>query len=65
MVSELVLAEELDQPTLVSEAVEGLKVGIAPVSHPRCTRCWMRMPTVGADAGHPELCHRCVEAIQG
>ncbi len=64
MVSELDLAVGLDQATLVSEAVPGLKVGINPVSHPRCGRCWMHLPSVGADAEHPELCHRCLEAVK-
>ncbi|TLY23310.1 MAG: isoleucine--tRNA ligase, partial [Nitrospirae bacterium] len=29
----------------------------------KCTRCWRYQTSVGANAAHPELCDRCVEAI--
>jgi len=30
---------------------------------PKCVRCWQHRADVGAHAGHPELCGRCVENI--
>ena len=29
----------------------------------KCGRCWMVLPTVGQDANHPTLCHRCVSIL--
>jgi isoleucyl-tRNA synthetase len=29
-------------------------------THSKCERCWHYRPDVGADAGHPALCGRCV-----
>jgi len=29
----------------------------------KCSRCWRYQTSVGANAAHPELCDRCVEAI--
>jgi isoleucyl-tRNA synthetase len=31
--------------------------------HPKCQRCWNYWPSVGADANHPDLCHRCAEVV--
>ncbi|MDE2391084.1 MAG: isoleucine--tRNA ligase, partial [Rhodospirillales bacterium] len=30
----------------------------------KCERCWRVLPEVGADAKHPTLCLRCVEAVE-
>jgi isoleucyl-tRNA synthetase len=29
----------------------------------KCVRCWNYRVAVGANAAHPELCDRCVEAV--
>jgi isoleucyl-tRNA synthetase len=29
----------------------------------KCVRCWNYRPSVGANAAHPELCDRCLDAI--
>jgi isoleucyl-tRNA synthetase len=29
----------------------------------KCSRCWHWETTVGQNSDHPELCHRCVEAV--
>lgn len=31
--------------------------------HCKCGRCWKYLPDVGANAEHPTLCGRCVEAV--
>ena len=31
----------------------------------KCVRCWHYRPEVGADAGDPELCGRCIENVRG
>jgi len=30
----------------------------------KCSRCWMRLESVGRAERHPELCHRCVEVVE-
>jgi isoleucyl-tRNA synthetase len=62
MVSELELAEGLENPTLASEEMEGLLVGIEPTAFAKCPRCWKRRPEVGADAEH-EVCNDCLAAL--
>ncbi len=31
----------------------------------KCSRCWNYLDSVGADAAHPLICSRCIEAIGG
>ncbi|HEC15481.1 MAG TPA: isoleucine--tRNA ligase [Sedimenticola sp.] len=49
----------------VATEVPGLSVVISPSDHGKCSRCWHHREDVGADAGHPELCGRCVENVSG
>lgn len=37
-----------------------LAVLVLPSSHEKCVRCWHRSPSIGVNANHPELCHRCI-----
>ena len=32
---------------------------------PKCGRCWHREESVGGNSSHPDLCARCVRALQG
>jgi isoleucyl-tRNA synthetase len=41
-----------------------LHVTVEPAPGVRCERCWLVLPTVGDDAEHPTLCHRCVPAVR-
>lgn len=45
--------------------VNGLKIAAWASEHAKCTRCWHHREDVGRDAGHPELCGRCVENVAG
>jgi isoleucyl-tRNA synthetase len=51
----------------VSAALPGRDLWIAARAsgHPKCVRCWHRREDVGSDPGHPELCGRCVENVEG
>jgi len=42
----------------------GIQVSVAKSSAGKCERCWNYREAVGADAKHPTLCDRCVEAIR-
>ena len=47
--------------------IEDAKVWIAaqPSTARKCIRCWHYRPDVGAHAGHPEICGRCIENVDG
>ena len=42
------------------------EVGVlfAPAEHAKCARCWRLLPEVGGNERHPELCRRCVGAVE-
>ena len=40
-------------------------VGATPSDAPKCIRCWHYRHDVGSHAGHPEICGRCVENVDG
>jgi isoleucyl-tRNA synthetase len=40
-------------------------VAATPSDAPKCIRCWHYRPDVGSHAGHPEICGRCVENVDG
>ena len=42
----------------------GIQVSVAKSSAGKCERCWNYREAVGADADHPTLCDRCLEAIR-
>ncbi len=45
--------------------VPGLRgVRVTRASGQRCERCWKHLPSVGAQAAHPQLCARCVQAVE-
>jgi len=41
----------------------GATVVVRASNEAKCARCWTRGKDVGKDAGHPELCPRCLDAI--
>ncbi|MDA0190873.1 MAG: class I tRNA ligase family protein, partial [Proteobacteria bacterium] len=51
------------QARVVRAAVERLEC--VPLPHGKCERCWHVREDVGAAAGHPELCGRCVSNLHG
>ena len=51
----------LSDLTLTAGAETG--ASIVPTAHKKCARCWRHRATVGAHAGHAELCERCAEVV--
>ena len=45
--------------------LEGLRVAVSKSVHEKCERCWHRREDVGTIEGHPHLCGRCVENVEG
>jgi isoleucyl-tRNA synthetase len=54
-----------DVTVQAGDATRGIGVLATPTTKPKCVRCWQRRADVGADAGHPELCSRCVANVDG
>ncbi len=44
------------------DSIVGVEVTTAPGE--KCERCWMYSETVGEDASHPHICHRCRENLK-
>ena len=67
--SEARLLPAADRPAdaVAAESVAGSGAWIAvrALEHAKCARCWHRRADVGHDAGHPELCGRCVTNLEG
>jgi isoleucyl-tRNA synthetase len=41
------------------------KLLASALAHAKCERCWHVREDVGSDAGHPELCGRCISNLHG
>lgn len=41
-----------------------LAVVVTPANGDKCERCWIYSDTIGADAQHSTLCHRCASVLQ-
>jgi isoleucyl-tRNA synthetase len=54
-------APPADSFTLADVPGVGVRVSAAPGE--KCQRCWKVLPEVGTVAAHPDLCHRCAEAV--
>ena len=45
--------------------VDGLFVKATASEQAKCARCWHQREDVGSNSGHPELCNRCVDNVDG
>ena len=45
--------------------IEGLSVAVTATAEEKCERCWHRVPGIGSVTGHPGICKRCAENIDG
>jgi isoleucyl-tRNA synthetase len=43
--------------------VAGVAVIVAESDHRKCQRCWRYVADVGSNAGHPDACARCADAV--
>jgi isoleucyl-tRNA synthetase len=59
---------ELEEFFIISElrvvAAAEAKATLVKSSYAGCGRCWRYLPSVGADATHPDLCDRCASAVE-
>jgi isoleucyl-tRNA synthetase len=45
--------------------VPGIAVVVDRAAGEKCARCWKVLPEVGSVKAHPDLCHRCADAVDG
>jgi isoleucyl-tRNA synthetase len=62
IVSQVEVCENLPEGS-VAESLPGLKIMVSKAAGEKCSRCWNYATTVGADEEHPEICHRCLQAL--
>jgi len=62
IVSEVAVCDHLDNSTC-GEALPGLRIRVSKASGEKCARCWNYATSVGDHDAHPEICHRCLEAL--
>jgi isoleucyl-tRNA synthetase len=46
------------------EDVPGVGVVPGPAAGEKCVRCYKFLDEVGSIESHPELCHRCADAVE-
>ena len=64
IVSEVTVVEGASEQAAAGVDVDGLGIVARPSDRAKCARCWRLLPSVGQDAGHPELCARCVAVVK-
>ncbi len=54
-----------DVEIVADDGIQDIAVLATPTTRTKCVRCWQYRADVGSDAGHPELCGRCVVNVTG
>jgi isoleucyl-tRNA synthetase len=62
IVSQVIVTEKLDNAS-AGENLPGLRIRVSKAEGEKCSRCWNYATTVGANVEHPEICHRCLQAL--
>jgi isoleucyl-tRNA synthetase len=63
IVSKVNLVGEIDGESVAAESVEGLQIRVEAAPGAKCERCWCYDEEIGADAAHPTICPKCIEAV--
>ncbi len=63
IVSQVVIAYEIEKPTYSSKTIPDLQVLILPAEGKKCERCWNYTITVGKNSQHPLICDRCAKVL--
>jgi isoleucyl-tRNA synthetase len=58
-----VLQKEIPEGAFSLPDVPEVAVIIDFAQGKKCERCWQILPEVGTAANHPDLCHRCGDAV--
>lgn len=62
IVSQVEVTDSLENAT-TGENLPGLKILVSKADGEKCSRCWNYATTVGDHDDHPEICHRCLQAL--
>ena len=49
----------------VPEKPSGIHVSVSKAPGEKCVRCWRLVEVRGSNPNHPEICDRCLEAVEG
>ncbi len=64
LISQLQLGGQAPTTPLVDISEEGVTLRISKAAGQKCARCWHYETDIGSNAEHPEICGRCVAAIE-
>ncbi|MCK5100810.1 MAG: isoleucine--tRNA ligase, partial [Desulfobacteraceae bacterium] len=64
IVSNVSLAEDLDDKVYQGQEIENLKILVQRATGEKCERCWRFDTTIGENKDHPNICSRCVTALE-
>ena len=62
IVSQVDLCDGLEN-CATGENLPELQIRVSKATGVKCSRCWNYATSVGQHAEHPEICHRCLEAL--
>ncbi|TRY29591.1 isoleucine--tRNA ligase [Aliiglaciecola sp. M165] len=62
--AKVVSSSQQPDGTLATD-IAGLWLNIEKSTDGKCVRCWHYRADVGENNAHPELCHRCVDNVEG
>lgn len=57
-------SQPLPAEAVSSAELDGVAVEVARAAGDKCERCWVHDVSVGADALHPTICVRCLQALK-
>jgi isoleucyl-tRNA synthetase len=62
IVSQVEVCDSLPEGS-AGESLPALKIRVHKAEGEKCARCWNYATTVGENDAHPEICHRCLQAL--
>ncbi|WP_416430528.1 isoleucine--tRNA ligase [Piscirickettsia salmonis] len=65
MTSQVILQPLAKAPLGIVSDLNGLVVAVGPAEAAKCERCWHHRDDIGENAGHPTICGRCIENVEG
>ncbi len=64
IVSSAGLINEKNENAYISSEIDGLAITVNRANGSKCERCWKYDTSVGKDNKHPNVCSRCVNALE-
>ncbi len=64
IVSQVELVDEIDGEAFSGENFPEMKISVVKPLGAKCQRCWNYSESVGKNPNYPDLCERCIRALQ-